>query len=387
MKEKFIKKGIKGKLFSVTLAFAMAFLLLPMNKIVANAAPRPLTFTAEEAGSTVEFSWNSGSSVEYSTDGGSTWNSYTANTTISLTNAGDTVSFKGTDVTTDLSNHFTMTGKIAASGDVTSLTNGIGGDVTLSSRCYQGMFGGCTSLVSSPQLPSTALATACYQDMFYGCTNLLIAPDLPATVMKSGCYHRMFYDCANLSKAPKLEVTTLATLCFSYMFSGCTNLIVEETTDASEATWIFPAIVESYWNNYMLNGLTAPDVEAGKMYKVSYVVPLPTPPAAPASSGSSANSYSETIEEAIDQLDAMANRLANGEVIENSTVYFKSGDSLPLNMMQTLKKCPGVTLDFQCTYKGEAYHYALKGGEGLLIDETIPWYGPLYLQYYYGVVN
>ena len=45
-----------------------------------------LTFTAEEANST----WRiNASDLEYSTDGGSSWNSYSANTTMTLANVGD----------------------------------------------------------------------------------------------------------------------------------------------------------------------------------------------------------------------------------------------------------------------------------------------------------
>ena len=75
--------------------------------------PTPLTFTAEEANSTITFDWDSGTDVKYSTDG-TEWNVYTPGTAITLANVGDTVSFKGTNVTTSTQKHFVMTGKIAA---------------------------------------------------------------------------------------------------------------------------------------------------------------------------------------------------------------------------------------------------------------------------------
>ena len=129
-------------------------------------------------------------------------------------------------------------------------------------------------------------------------------------------------------------------------------------------------------------GLTAPgtltEVEIGKMYKVSFVAP----PATPVGSN-----YNKTIAETNSQLEAMAEKLEKGEKVENATVYLTAGDSLPLSIMKTLKACPGVTLDFRCTYKGEKLHFVLKGGEELVIDENIPWYGPMYLKSVYGVAG
>lgn len=37
---------------------------------------------------------------------------------------------------------------------------------------YAGMFRGCTSLTTAPELPATALTSGCYQEMFKGCTSL-----------------------------------------------------------------------------------------------------------------------------------------------------------------------------------------------------------------------
>jgi len=43
---------------------------------------------------------------------------------------------------------------------------------TLTERCYDSMFNGCTSLTSAPELPATTLAGSCYEYMFDGCTKL-----------------------------------------------------------------------------------------------------------------------------------------------------------------------------------------------------------------------
>lgn len=37
---------------------------------------------------------------------------------------------------------------------------------------YAGMFAGCSSLTTAPELPATTLTSGCYQSMFEGCTNL-----------------------------------------------------------------------------------------------------------------------------------------------------------------------------------------------------------------------
>ena len=95
---------------------------------------------------------------------------------------------------------------------------------TLASGCYSGMFYGCTSLKTAPELPATTLANYCYSGMFNGCTSLKTAPELPATKLAEGCYQSMFYGCTSLKTAPELPATTLATNCYNYMFYGCSSL-------------------------------------------------------------------------------------------------------------------------------------------------------------------
>ena len=95
---------------------------------------------------------------------------------------------------------------------------------TLVSGCYDNMFGGCTSLTTAPVLPATTLASYCYSNMFYGCTKLTKAPELPATTLAESCYGGMFQGCTSLTTAPELPATTLADSCYGSMFGGCTNL-------------------------------------------------------------------------------------------------------------------------------------------------------------------
>ena len=123
---------------------------------------------------------------------------------------------------------------------------------TLANQCYGGMFYNCVSLTTAPELPATTLEICCYADMFLGCTSLTTAPELPATILQcaDSCYSGMFYDCTSLTTAPELPATTLALCCYSYMFYGCTSL----TTAPS----ILPATTladECY--QYMFSGCTS----------------------------------------------------------------------------------------------------------------------------------
>jgi len=95
---------------------------------------------------------------------------------------------------------------------------------TLAFACYGGMFNGCTSLTTAPELPATALASNCYSNMFNGCTSLTTAPELPATTLANRCYTLMFAGCTSLTTAPELPATTLANSCYGFMFEGCSSL-------------------------------------------------------------------------------------------------------------------------------------------------------------------
>ena len=96
---------------------------------------------------------------------------------------------------------------------------------TLTDACYNGMFGGCTSLTTAPaELPAMTMTSVCYAGMFAGCTSLTTAPKLPATTLAMGCYYVMFSGCTSLTTAyVKAAYTTLNVEC-EQMFAGCSNL-------------------------------------------------------------------------------------------------------------------------------------------------------------------
>ncbi|MBR2108939.1 MAG: leucine-rich repeat protein [Ruminococcus sp.] len=183
-----------------------------------------LTFTAEEAGSSVTLRVASGSNLLYNKNN-SGWQSYTAGAQIALSNVGDYVRFRGKDTTFNYSNHVSINGKVACSGNVMSLRlDDYGESQGLSNNCFYRMFSGCTGLTAAPELPETMLAASCYNSMFSGCERLTTAPELPATTLATGCYSNMFEGCTSLTTAPKLWATTLESGCYGNMFSGCGNL-------------------------------------------------------------------------------------------------------------------------------------------------------------------
>ncbi|MBR2109514.1 MAG: leucine-rich repeat protein, partial [Ruminococcus sp.] len=187
-----------------------------------------LTFTAEEANSSVTLKFRNGSNFKYNkNDLG--WQDYTKGTQITLANAGDYVRFSGKDAEFNDYNHVSLTGKVAASGSVMSLRlDDYGESQGLINYCYQYMFSDCTSLTQAPELPETTLAKYCYGAMFVGCTNLTKAPALPATNLADYCYRYMFRGCTSLTELPALPATTLADNCYAYMFYGCSSIRISD---------------------------------------------------------------------------------------------------------------------------------------------------------------
>ena len=252
-----------------------------------------LCFTAESANSSVQLTavGSAPAVTLVKSFDGVNWEDYTVGEVIDLPSVGDFVYLaagEGGNETfgssTSAYHNFVINGRVAASGDITSLRrfnlsqtalgdycyihmfNGCTGltsapelpATTLASSCYSSMFRGCTSLTSAPELPATTLAIVCYRSMFEGCTGLTSAPELPATTLARHCYYSMFQGCTGLTNAPELPATTLATYCYYSMFQGCTGL-----TNAPElpATTLSTCCYYSMFNG--CTGLTnAPELPA-----------------------------------------------------------------------------------------------------------------------------
>ena len=221
----------------------------------------PLTFEAKTAGAVVSFSstMDTTPTIEYSLNGGD-WTTYSSS--ITLTNVGDKVSFRGNNATyASISDgkysSFSCNKDCYIYGNIMSLISKAGfasatslteNDVfylmfynnthicnhasktlklpatTLTQYCYHGLFYGCSNLTKAPELPATTLAFYCYAHMFSNCTHLTTAPALPATTLATSCYRSMFQGCTSLTTAPALPATTLASSCYTDMFQGCTHL-------------------------------------------------------------------------------------------------------------------------------------------------------------------
>ena len=201
-----------------------------------------LCFTAEEDNSEVWYYSEGSPDVQYSLDGGVTWNVLKPNEHIVLQTEGDKVYFKGynpegfSNVSEESGGvNFRMSGRIAASGSVMSLIDGIGvTNVIPNNGCFAYLFNNCGTLTQAPELPATTLTDSCYYQMFQNCFELTKAPELPATELKEDCYHGMFSSCKSLEKAPELPATELADRCYSYMFSGCDGLTQAPELPATE---------------------------------------------------------------------------------------------------------------------------------------------------------
>lgn len=235
---------------------------------------------------TIYTSGSTSKNIEYSFDNGASWKklnlsssggggvlrggSVGADGTITL-KKGESVSFRGVNDNLCGQNQefqFSTSGTFKVSGDVTSLLNGVGGDVDLTDRpyCFSGLFKNC-DIITPPRLPSTKLSVGCYDEMFRYCGSLTTAPQLPATTLASNCYANMFQGCSSLTTAPNLPATTLADYCYNYMFYNCTSMTTVQQTLPATA-------LADYCYAYMFSGCsaltTAPNLSATTLSPYCY---------------------------------------------------------------------------------------------------------------------
>ena len=155
---------------------------------------------------------------------------------------------------------------------------------TLAEGCYRAMFQNCTSLTNAPSLPATTLATSCYYNMFYGCTSLTSAPSLPATTLAEDCYRAMFQDCTSITNAPSLPATTLAPTCYFYMFKGCTSL--------TSIPYLPATVLARSCYGYMFYGCS--NICISDTQDTTYINALYIPPEPSANSGSVSFMFTDT---------------------------------------------------------------------------------------------
>ncbi len=200
------------------------FLCLLYNAFSANY----LTFTAEM--DEAEFQITGNPNVEYSLDDGATWTAMKAFQRVILEHEGDKALLRGENpngFNQGNTNYvsFSLSGRIAASGSVMSLIDGVGESTVIpNDYCFYGLFYDCYGLTQAPELPATELKRACYMKMFYRCSNLTQTPELPAEKLATECYSEMFSSCRRLAQAPKLPALALASYCYGSMFESCESL-------------------------------------------------------------------------------------------------------------------------------------------------------------------
>ncbi|MBQ6279953.1 MAG: Ig domain-containing protein [Mycoplasma sp.] len=153
-------------------------------------------------------------------------------------NQGQTLYLKGSNPngwSTSSSSYscLSIKGNISVSGNVMALLDngaqtGESGDITdiPCNYCFYDLFRDSTGItsVSEDFLPATILKSNCYDGIFFGCTSLVTAPELPATTLTTHCYRNMFSGCSSLTTAPELPATALADYCYRFMFYECSSL-------------------------------------------------------------------------------------------------------------------------------------------------------------------
>jgi len=189
----------------------------------------PLFIEAKVANSTVSMMSNMATSpsIEYSEDN-TTWQTWPSTQqdmgggtmgwifdTITLTNVGDKVYFRGTNAAlSDFANQkvsvFSLAGNLKLGGTVQSLVDGTGESTTAIEMAQLfPVLGQPASVITEVEeglLPATTLVDYCYYGMFVGQAGLTSSPILPAKTIPASAYNSMFPNCSSLT-----TITCLAT--------------------------------------------------------------------------------------------------------------------------------------------------------------------------------
>lgn len=206
-------------------AYLIHSMLAARNGIIRGGGEEPpfpdhywgLCFTAEEDGSTVAMqAVGSATSVslQYSTNG-KDWDDFIVGTTsVTLTNVGDVMYMRAGEngnatmaSSASRYNNFLMSGKVAASGNVTSLLNGSTPQTnTLSNYSFTRLFSGCSSLTEPPDIGFTKIShSGTFRGMFHNCVSMRSTPLIPIlSVDKGNTFTEMFIGCTSIRKCVML---------------------------------------------------------------------------------------------------------------------------------------------------------------------------------------
>lgn len=199
----------------------------------------------------------------YSTDNGSTWIDWSTSSAvrnISLNN-GDKVLFKGVNAELYIENvhyYYTIINGTKAhrvEGNIASLMFGdnyIGQTQPSDILCHGGfrsLLSRDTTLTSAENLilPFTRLVGHMYQGMFYGCTSLITAPKIISAIVHDMSYYMMFRGCTSLVNVPRIEANLgwVSGHGYTYdqMFENCSSLnylecMLEPTYTGAFSNWL-----------------------------------------------------------------------------------------------------------------------------------------------------
>lgn len=185
--------------------------------------------------------------IQYRKNGGN-WTSITSTTsgvTFSVAN-GDVVQFRGDNTAygnASYYNRFTATCQFKVRGNIMSLINSTSFSslTTLSDTgALRTLFYQNTYLIDASELllPATTLSARCYQGLFNGCTNLTAVPVLPAATLASNAYNNLFNACSSLTYIKCLATDISASNCTSNWVNGvaATGTFVKASSMSSWTT-------------------------------------------------------------------------------------------------------------------------------------------------------
>ncbi len=189
-------------------------------------------------------------------------------------NPGGNVFFRGDNElgfseSTTKYTHFTFTEPDAAvnvGGNIMGLLDNAEGTIKQipngSEYCFYHLFSGGSAIkyISDTFLPATTLQPHCYDGMFGGCTSLMTAPTLPTkevspTNAAGGCYANMFNGCSSLNLV-KLGAEAFNDNCFENWLAGVSTtgeIVYNGTAPGSRG----PSSIPNDWN------IDAPTPEGG----------------------------------------------------------------------------------------------------------------------------
>ena len=162
------------------------------------------------------------------------WKYYEADTKLEL-NDGDNIVFKGSLVPTeDGIGTFTVSGNFEVSGKLLALIN----NEYMKPYQFKNLFKNCTTLIDASNLimPKHTVQN-CYEGMFFGCTSLISSPKLIAEILTEDCYKNMFYGCSSLNHI----------VC--YNVSDISEYVLLDWINGVASSGVFEINYNGNWNN------------------------------------------------------------------------------------------------------------------------------------------